>query len=507
MKKLLCLLLCAAVMVSIFAGCAPSDVLLDAPADTKDTTGETAGSTDVTAGSNTDETTQTEPPVTEPPVTEPPVTEPPVTEPPVTEPPVTEPPVTEPPVVTPQPVPEPETSFMVGFGRVNITPTGPVPLAGLAIANRVSNEVLDQLYATCVAFTDKDGNTILLYHLDLLSAYDYVMSMRWYISQKTGVPKDNIIIAATHNHSAPSFVTGGTEYIHTYREVLFLQWMAQAAEAAMADRKSAEMYIASTRGENLAYVRHYVREDGSIHAWGGNATDVYVGHTTEVDDEIQLVKFVREGGKDVLLMNWQGHPRGQSDTDELYTGINLKNAILSDVDVIRKKVEAELDCYMAFFLGASGNVNSSGRIPSEVFTYEYVSHNLAVAQCVIDAAGSFQAAQTGYLQLITQTVPLSRKEDYTIHDMPITAFAIGDLGFVVAGYEMFCENGMDIKNSSSFKMTFVVTCANGDHKYIPSIKTFEYGGYEVGATRYVAGSAEKLARAFITMLDQMRDSQ
>ena len=57
----------------------------------------------------------------------------------------------------------------VGYGRVDITPEESVPLRGLGgdTSNRMSKDVKNPLYATCIAFTDETDNTILLMELDL----------------------------------------------------------------------------------------------------------------------------------------------------------------------------------------------------------------------------------------------------------------------------------------------------------------------------------------------------
>ena len=50
----------------------------------------------------------------------------------------------------------------VGYARVDITPKESVPLRGLGTSSeRMSTDVIDPLYATCIAFSDETGNTIL----------------------------------------------------------------------------------------------------------------------------------------------------------------------------------------------------------------------------------------------------------------------------------------------------------------------------------------------------------
>lgn len=391
--------------------------------------------------------------------------------------------------------------FRVGYGRVDVTPTESVPLAGMGSSwePRRSDEVLNKLYVTCIAFTDEADKTVLMYHMDILNTYDSIYAWIPDIAQATEVPEGNIILAATHNHSGPSINNKEVEYMSEYR-AMFKQALIDAGLAALKDRKTAEMHITSSNPVNLNFVRHYVRADGTVHGEGGNADEAhkYIGHTVDVDDQLQLIKFTRKGGKDVLLMNFQGHPMGHAE---------YRYAILSDVDVIRQKVEAELDCQFAYFLGASGNVNSTSPIPEEQRTTDYVSHGNAVAQEAITAAANFTKVNLGNIQLLTEEVLASRK-DGGGSLIPATVFSIGDVAFLSAGFEMFCESGQAIKEASPFKMTFVATCSNGDFKYMPTLATYKYVAYETGtATWHVKGTAEELEETYKTLLNELKTLQ
>ena len=77
----------------------------------------------------------------------------------------------------------------IGYSRIDITPTEPVPLAGYGNTSmRMSEFILNDLYSTCVAFTDSDDNTVLLFHNDLIaSKAEYMRPIREAISAKTGI--------------------------------------------------------------------------------------------------------------------------------------------------------------------------------------------------------------------------------------------------------------------------------------------------------------------------------
>lgn len=389
-----------------------------------------------------------------------------------------------------------EHTLRVGFGRVLANPDMGVPLAGAGTGDsRISDKIVDDLYVTCIALTDETDNTILMYSEDLLYAYNGGLRK---VIEATGVPFENIMIAATHNHSAPG-MNFDHEGSYRYQE-LYNQWMVDAAVAAMEDRKPAKMYITTTYPENVNFVRHYILNDGSkvgqMHATASTA----VSHLYKADNALQLIKFTREGGKDVLLMNWQGHPGASS---------SGTNNVGSDVDVIRKKLEPELDCYLAYFLGASGDVAHASKVKAvykaEWYLKDYVARCTRLAECTVEAAASFREVKTGPLQILRKqglVYPLKGETEIYLN---LAAYTIGDVAFAAVPYEMFGPNGSAVKDASEFEMTFISTCTNGGGLYIPAAYAFEYEipCYEVKMNSYRPGSAETLEQYYIEMLAQV----
>lgn len=437
-------------------------------------------------------------------------------------------------------------TFTVGFGRADITPAYSVPLAGYGnTSQRMSQGFYDLQYTTCTAFTDEDGETILLFHNDSIRTSDGIVNTcRPAISEATGVPEDHIMISATHNHSSPD---------STSSEASIKQWLADLAVAmtdaaveAMADRKPAQMYIASTTVEGVGFTRHYIMDDGSYCGdnFVGTGT-VEVGHANEADRTLQLIKFVREGGKDVVLANFQSHP---------HTGGSAKNYNMTSdiVGVFRDVMEEETGCLFTYFTGASGNINAKSRIAEENAASDYIGQGKILAQTAIDAASTYTQVQTGKVQILStsyeadvdhtyddkieeariiqalwnETNNLNRcveegaqygikspyhanaivtkfgmAQTYTINE--INAFAIGDVAFITAPYEMFHQSGSYIRENSPYSMTFIVTCANGHNSYIPTQDTYEFYSYECCLCRFKPGTAEVLADKYVELLNTL----
>jgi neutral ceramidase len=70
--------------------------------------------------------------------------------------------------------------------------------------------------------------------------------------------------------------------------------------------------------------------------------------------------------------------------------------------------------------------------------------------------------------------------------------------------EIFVELGLKIKAASPFKTTLVVELANNDLGYIPTLKAFGEGSYEVTNSCVQPGTGEKLVEAATALLKQLK---
>jgi len=393
-------------------------------------------------------------------------------------------------------------SLQVGFGRVDISPKESVPLKGHGgnTAERMSQGVLDPLYATCVAFADEKDNTVLLYHIDLPGCYeDFYLFARSKVSKATGIPLGNIMMSATHMHSGPDTTRTDIPSIERYNDQL-QEALVEAGKLAVADKKTAQMYTTRIYPENLNFVRHYKMSDGTVAGdqFGSFKNATIVDHMTKADNELQVIKFTREGSKDVVMVNWQGHPHRAAYGEHAYL------ATSDIVGVMRTELEKQMDCQFAYFTGASGNVNNNSKIESEQITKDYLEHGKALADHVVKAAADFKQSENGTVQIIGKNYAGTKADESGTLDLAIFAFSIGEVAFVTAPYEMFDTNGREIKDGSPFETTFVVTCANFAHSYIPSAIAYEYGGkYEIGISKFQQGTAELLVKEYLSMLNQL----
>lgn len=394
------------------------------------------------------------------------------------------------------------TAFSVGFARADITPVDPVTLTGFgsAIENRVSQNILDPLSASCIAFSDPEGTTVLLFCTDVISCSSTVFSpIRQSISDATGVPFENIIFTASHTHAATSTLSTGDPGVEAANKRMAENCVV-AAKEALADLKPAQMSFSFLRPEEtMNCSRHYVLKNGIFtgdkSSYNSMSASEFYSHTTKTDDLLQLVKFTRDGGKDVIMVNWQGHYAARMDT--------IAYSITADYPgVIRNELETNLDCHAAFVLGASGNMTTGSRISGEIYSPDYMEYGQALSKYVLKAAENFVPANVG--NIYTKEV-IHHYESRPDIDVPVYAFGFGDFAVITAPFESFDSNAQYVRENSQFKYTFYASCAQESLSYLPANYVYQYNipGYEASLNKFGMTAGEELADLQLKMLNEV----
>ena len=426
-----------------------------------------------------------------------------------------------------------------GYAREDITPDEPVYLDEDTLLDKVK----DPIYATCVAVSDGE-ETVLLYTFDAKNiGPEESAQLRVKISAATKVPSGNIMISPTHNHSVPKLETLKNKQGNLKWTTKVHNALIKAGKAAVEDLSDAEIYTATGKTTGMAFVRRYLLADGTytgIHN-GNKSTAALVDYETDADDTVQIVRFVREDKKDILMANWQAH---------VATAITVNpNSITGDiVGLARDEAESrDEDVLFALYIGASGNINLNAKVPGTQTYTNYLQVGKALGRVIIETCENLERVHAGKISASSKTLDVEvRKDDEETvkkakefatlkKDTPeyqalldkygfnskyeveaiikranagksekfyIAALSFGDLGFVSVPYEMFDTNGMQIKDGSPFKTTFVLTNADGWAAYIPSADAVPHGGYEVYTTKYVFGTAERMVEELLGMLNE-----
>ena len=123
-------------------------------------------------------------------------------------------------------------TFAVGYGQADISTELPLQLYGYAAGGeRLSKNIIDPIYATCAAFTDPEGTTVLMLTIDLCQTFKVNNDVRKLISEATGVPVSNVMVTASHTHSAPGQDGDADPNIKAYNEMYKEQCVKAATDA------------------------------------------------------------------------------------------------------------------------------------------------------------------------------------------------------------------------------------------------------------------------------------
>ena len=444
--------------------------------------------------------------------------------------------------------------FKVGFSKVDITPKLGTPLSG-HYSYRPADGVLDSLHARCVAMSD-GAKTALIFSIDNLQIGDTVVEMvKSRIFEKTKITAEAIFLACTHIHTGPACRIGAgktpeaKELVKHANEFL-AERCAEASVQAIADMVDTKILIGRGEATDISFIRRYVMKDGTCRTNPPRNDPNVVGPIGVPDESLQLVRFVRNGAKEIALVNFQCHPdviagtKYSSDWPGL-TCSYLEAAFNDKVSVI-------------FINGAQGDTNHHRQrwkkgdpLPQR---YE-MSHHMArtVAGGAMKAWGFCREVPAGKINAAICHVKVNsnkaQAKDYPLaekwnklyregkkneipgigmertvniawavrvlstrswpdeKEIPVTVISVGrSLAFGGFPGEPFTEMGLIVKRKSKFAMTIPACCTGGSYGYFPMKDAFTVGGYENATSRYAKGSAERLVAGMLAQLDEFYGS-
>lgn len=125
-----------------------------------------------------------------------------------------------------------QAGWEAGLAKADITPGDPVPLAGYGGKTRLSDRVEHAIWLKALALRDETGATSVIVTSDLVGLSDKMIARIAAMARdKHGIPRERLILNASHNHSCP--VT---------EDVLWLYYEFTPEEAAAKDRYTARVY-------------------------------------------------------------------------------------------------------------------------------------------------------------------------------------------------------------------------------------------------------------------------
>ncbi len=402
-----------------------------------------------------------------------------------------------------------------GWSRIDITPKIPTPLDGMGQdyvrqANWIEPEKQeDRLKATVIVLSDPvdPSHRVVLCAMDTLFIHGFFSNTASeMIADALHIPSSHVLFCASHTHSGVSMDEPDAS-VQTY-----LQWLypalVEAARKAQADLRPARVEIGQLQTRGMNVLRRYILKDGSHRSTVFDKTftsEDIASYETEVDRTLRAIRLVREGGENIMLVNWQVHPG--------FTSRTLGMVSADMPGSLREYYEAaEPGCCLAFFQGAAGNTGKSGRwqkdpdyakyksLDRESYSREFVR--------LLREEMIFKPAAAGPITVHHSQITVGKKKFAQLLEetwsLPLYAVCFGDVAFCTAPAELFSDSGLQLRAGSGYKMTFFSTCTNGNYGYIPVKASFagdpEFQSFEVRNSKCEPGTAEKIVEALLQML-------
>lgn len=350
------------------------------------------------------------------------------------------------------------------------------------------------------------------------------------IERDLGIPASHTLINCTHTHHAPS-----TMVVHGYGlDETFVKRVQQAilkaVRDAVANLADSRLFFHLAEERTVGENSRILLADGQIY-WIGPRTNL-VRPTGPFDPELPVFAF-READGDRLRAVWFNHSTHTIGTRQ--PGVRSP----SFYGLAAQDLEHETGAVVTFFEGASGsthNLTLSGdecarRIRMAVtnalalatpmptprlaalkqpFRFRVRDFNEASEAAAVErycrkyAPGSAAVIEKVFRSMREGLAHQRGAERETW----IQAVRIGDIAWVGVPAEYFTQLGLDIKNRSPFRHTFIAELANDWIGYLPNREGHKLGGYQVwtGYHSYAEpGTGERVADAAVDLLKQLAE--
>ena len=347
------------------------------------------------------------------------------------------------------------------------------------------------------------------------------------ISQAVGIPSAHVMINCTHTHHAPSTMT-----VHGYGlDETFTRRVQRAIVESVKDadarRRECRFFFhlgsESTVGQNS----RQLLDDGMIY-WVGPRTN-FVRATGPFDPELPVLAFRdAEERLQALIFNHSTHTIGTRLPGRRSPGF---------YGLAAQEIESERGGIVSFLEGASGSTHNLDLSADEctkrikaatlealgkamphavariaalkrpfnfrVRNFDDAAEDAAVSRyCRKYSPGYGEAVIEVFRQMRAELLPHRGRERETW----LQVVRIGDFAIAAVPAEYFTQLGLDIKNRSPFRHTYIAELANDWIGYLPNREAHKLGGYQVwtGFHSYAEpGTGERIADEITAMLNEM----
>jgi hypothetical protein len=450
--------------------------------------------------------------------------------------------------------------FRAGAATSNITPPLGQNIVG-GFSPFPATHIHDELHARCLVLDD-GATRLALVVCDLLGIDKQISEeARALIERDLKIPAANVLICATHTHSATSALGKDARIIsHTmddYQRFVSGR-IVDGVKRALNLLRPAHIASGSVQAPEHVFNRRWFMKPGTMPANPFGTFDKVkmnppVGSENLVepagptDPEVAFLSVREPGGKPIAVFtSYSLHYVGGVGSGHIsadYFGMYC-NELARLLDA-----ERQTPAFVALMSnGTSGDINNNNfrkpRGKQEPYAQmKYVAHDVAAKvhgalakleyRPHVTLAARYREPLIGVRKpsadmlkwakdTIANPPPSTGKANLSViyaqrvqrmaeHPdqlkMPLQAFRIGDVGLATMPCEVFCEIGLELKKKSPLKHSWLVSLAHGYYGYLPTPKQHELGGYEtwLGTNRLEVQASDKMLAHLLEMLAELKN--
>ena len=371
-----------------------------------------------------------------------------------------------------------------GVAANDITPPVGVPLMGYD--PRPSDSIDHRLRAEALACEGENSGWILV-GADLCAFSSPLANLvRADIAQHTGLPRDAVMLTATHTHSGPH-VSDAIWAERTEQESAYFidlrRKLTDTAAQAWKQRSPGTLVHARTAAPALASNRRVMTPDGT---WTNKWSDPEGTHRGYFDATVDLLGIRRENGSlDALLVNFGCHPVCFGKDSRAISG----DYVSYMKDALEESGAAGT---VLFTVSGHGNIDPRKCVQSDPQVVREMGEALAgIVQRALPhfspLKGTGAAAVREPWTFQTTWDIGGRLAIYFPHaekgaqvETGVTALAAGDIVLLGLPGETVSEYRKKFEKASPFKHTMMISLANDMLGYLPTDEILNQGAYEAG---------------------------
>jgi hypothetical protein len=436
----------------------------------------------------------------------------------------------------------------VGSSKTEITPTRSMLMGGYGLRTEKSVGIHDPLYARATIFSDSEIS-ILLVVCDLVAVGDDLTELlREAIFEKVDIPKENVMIAATHTHAGPAAVRNLLDSEYTQ---FLIKQVVSATLIARANKQQVVMSLMRAEVEGVSQNRRdpslAVQRDLDI-LLAINLQESVVAsliffscHPTimeynnldfSADFPGAAISLLESnlGGVATFLQGvcgdinptWSAHTWrdvelngkivGSAALAAAFKGLSIQNErycvnLSLGIDITQQPVpgkrllDSELTTLSRFITLKRQRPDNVNEDEPEINELELALKNDSSVENrkkLHPRLSFLRAKRYGWTNPSPRYLPGDDKLEIQAIRLSSDVVILGLPG------EFLLTAGEKIRANSPFHHTLIVGYANGYFDYFPLAGDFKDHGYEVGRSIYGEGSTEKVIDLAIAILIEVR---